>query len=77
MSKVFQPFILTDTYTLTFGKALPEEVLTALWYMPGHIRTTVQAGRTICTFNRLYYHEDQFRDAVESVIQKVLEGEKK
>lgn len=75
--KALFPFILTETRTVTFGKALPEAVLTALWYMPGHIRTTVQANKTICTFSDLYYRGHEFREAVESVIEKALEGEKK
>jgi hypothetical protein len=63
-------FIAMQVTQVTFKRPLPDGVLTAIWYMPGHVQTMQHSDKVVCTFKTEVYAEGSFTAALREVIAK-------
>lgn len=63
-------FVATQVTQVTFKRPLPDGILTAIWYMPGHVQTMQHSDKVICTFKTEVYAEGEFTTALREVIAK-------
>lgn len=69
-------FIATTVVQVAFRAPVPEEILTAIWFMPGHVRTMQHKNWVYSYIKPDIYKDGDVPAAVRDVIVKVEEGER-